>query len=296
MGLGLLGAAFLTSSLVNILGISRGGATSAQFVLTGFALGLIGLAVWRAGSRLIGALQAQRGAWVARLFVGLLPLLALVVFLPYRLQITDIEAYKNRVAEGSVVEWLSFVFLLTAGALFLLTGRGQWRHRPRGVAFLFLVMGAGSLGIAMEEMSWGQTIFNWGTPAYFNAVNVQHETNLHNMAPFNDYIWIATAKIFSIISLLILLRLALGSRLKPLSAFDALLPSPILLAYFCLAAIIYVGVAVEKLGIDVPVLVTREQEVAECLFALGVLLHACRCYLHWAARTPAALGVESDST
>ena len=87
--------------------------------------------------------------------------------------------------------------------------------------------------------------------------------------PFNDYIWIATAKIFSLITLLILLRLALGDKLKPLSMADALLPPPILFSYFCLAALIYVGVAVEKLGIDVPVLVTREQEVAECLFALG---------------------------
>lgn len=287
VGLGLLGAAFLLSSLGRILGIGGGEATSAQFVLAGFALVLIGLAAWHAGSRLVGALRAEQGARGARLLVGLMPLLALLAFLPFRLRITDIEAYKSRVAEGSVVEWLSFLFLLAAGGLFLLTGRRQWQRGQRGVAVLFLVMGTGSLAIAMEEMSWGQTIFNWRTPDFFNAVNVQHETNLHNLAPFNDYIWIATAKIFSLITLLILLRLALGSRLKPLSMADALLPTPILFAYFFLAALIYVGVAVEKLGIDVPVLVTREQEVAECLFALAVLLHAGRCYLRWAPRTAA---------
>jgi hypothetical protein len=140
----------------------------------------------------------------------------------------------------------------------------------------------------MEEMSWGQTIFNWPTPELFEATNVQRETNLHNLAPFNDYIWITTAAVFCAITLLIVLRAVLGtlSLLRPLSIADALLPSPVLLGYFLLAALIYVGVAVEKLGHDVPVLVTREQEVAECLFALGLLLHAGRDYLRWAGRVP----------
>ena len=183
VGLGLLGAAFLLSSLGRILGIGGGQATSAQFLLAGFALLLIGLAAWHAGSRMVGALRAEQGARGVRLLIGLMPWIALLSFLPFRLRITDIEAYKSRVAEGSVVEWLSFLFLLAAGGLFLLTGRQQLQPGRRGVALLFLAMGACSMGIAMEEMSWGQTIFNWRTPEFFNAMNIQHETNLHNLAP-----------------------------------------------------------------------------------------------------------------
>ncbi|NQV10734.1 MAG: hypothetical protein HQ527_06180 [Cyanobacteria bacterium] len=56
-----------------------------------------------------------------------------------------------------------------------------------------------------------------------------------------------------------------------------------LIGYFLLATAIYIPVALEKGGLDVPVLVTRDQEVAELLFAFGVLLHACRNYLHWAS-------------
>ena len=282
--LGLLGGIFLLSSLGRIVGIGGAEATAGQVLLAVVALLLIGLARFHGGSRLVRRLAQERGNRTARLTLALMPFLGLVLFLPFRLRITDIEAYKNSVAEGSVVEWLSFLFLLAAGVLFLLTARGEWRPRSRGVGVAFLLLGILSLGIAMEEMSWGQTIFNWGTPEIFNETNVQHETNLHNLAPFNDFIWIATAVVFSLITLAIPIRMLLSqaSRLRLGSIADALLPSPVLLGYFLLAALLYIGVAVEKIGYDIPVLVTREQEIAECLFALGVLLHAGRSYLRWA--------------
>lgn len=35
--------------------------------------------------------------------------------------------------------------------------------------------------MGMEEISWGQRIFQWQTSTYFSAHNVQGETNLHNL-------------------------------------------------------------------------------------------------------------------
>lgn len=32
-----------------------------------------------------------------------------------------------------------------------------------------------------EEMSWGQHFFNWNTPEFFESINTQKETNLHNV-------------------------------------------------------------------------------------------------------------------
>jgi hypothetical protein len=32
----------------------------------------------------------------------------------------------------------------------------------------------------MEEVSWGQQIFNWAAPEFFEKYNTQRETNLHN--------------------------------------------------------------------------------------------------------------------
>jgi len=53
--------------------------------------------------------------------------------------------------------------------------------RARPLVFTVSLVGAlGCLYIAGEEMSWGQHIFHWNTPAYWATVNHQQETNLHN--------------------------------------------------------------------------------------------------------------------
>jgi hypothetical protein len=51
--------------------------------------------------------------------------------------------------------------------------------RRRGLfhAVLFLLF----LTVGMEEISWGQRIFGWETPELFEEVNLQNETNIHNL-------------------------------------------------------------------------------------------------------------------
>lgn len=44
----------------------------------------------------------------------------------------------------------------------------------------------GSLYITLEEISYGQHIFKWETPEYWQAVNDQNETNLHNTSSWFD--------------------------------------------------------------------------------------------------------------
>jgi uncharacterized membrane protein YuzA (DUF378 family) len=46
---------------------------------------------------------------------------------------------------------------------------------------LFALLGLAAVVIAGEEMSWGQWIFGWATPETLAAVNLQNETNLHNL-------------------------------------------------------------------------------------------------------------------
>lgn len=141
-----------------------------------------------------------------------------------------------------------------------------------------------SLLIGFEEMSWGQTIFNWETPELFVTANAQKETNLHNLALIQDRIWTITAAVCVGMTLLVGVRRTLEAkrRLIPRSLADAVLPHTALLGYFLFAALIYVPVVLIKHDVVIPVVVTRDQEVAECLFSLGVLLHAGRCYLRWA--------------
>jgi hypothetical protein len=62
-------------------------------------------------------------------------------------------------------------------------GLGRWCLFS-GAMFFFI--------LGMEEISWGQRIFNWETPEAWSKVNYQDETNVHNLFnPILKYIYAA---------------------------------------------------------------------------------------------------------
>ena len=64
------------------------------------------------------------------------------------------------------------------------------RSKPRRV--FAAVLAVGFFFCMGEEMSWGQHMFGWETPESMAQVNVQAETNLHNMSGyFADHVFIA---------------------------------------------------------------------------------------------------------
>lgn len=56
----------------------------------------------------------------------------------------------------------------------------------RRIQIWVLLTTLGCIYFAGEELSWGQHLFGWGTPAYLEAVNDQEETNLHNISSWFD--------------------------------------------------------------------------------------------------------------
>lgn len=85
--------------------------------------------------------------------------------------------------EDGLVEWLS-VLALAALAL-----RVAWRMRtpPASMPGLFRAAAWGLVALAVasvgEELSWGQRLFGFATGETMSKVNLQHETNLHNLIP-----------------------------------------------------------------------------------------------------------------
>ena len=84
--------------------------------------------------------------------------------------------------EDSIVEDITFASLLLASGL----GAGlAWRTRRNGetrwVWGFLAILSLGLFFVAMEEVSWGQWIFFFKTPASFEHLNRQGETNLHNL-------------------------------------------------------------------------------------------------------------------
>ena len=277
----LLGLCLIGVSLVKLLfGTSSavGSFSSAQAVQGILGAVLVWLVLTGAAKRFFVTAFARQAN---QYWVFLLPLLVWPFFLIYRFVIEqrgDVKLYLRRITEGSLVEWLSFIFLLFSAWLLwqVASDWGTFKDRLVGRALSAVLLIA-----AMEEMSWGQMIFNWGTPELLDSLNRQQETNMHNLAVFHDYTWTAFAIVFTLLAALSALNYLLPSRYCWRRSKLALLvfPASCTFSYFVIAALIYWGVVVEKAGLDLAYLHTREQEIAECLAAIGIFIHCVSLYL-----------------
>jgi hypothetical protein len=87
------------------------------------------------------------------------------------------------VGEDYLVEWLQFFCLFLAGIYFGLTVL-----KKVGVLRVFYILAAlCSFFLAMEEISWGQRLFNIETPKALKAINAQNEINIHNLESLQRY-------------------------------------------------------------------------------------------------------------
>lgn len=90
-------------------------------------------------------------------------------------------------AEDNWYENITAICFILASAMFaylyFTSSKGNdfyFFKTKRNIFFLLLALlfffGAG------EEISWGQRIFGWSTPDAYGKINLQHETNIHNLA------------------------------------------------------------------------------------------------------------------
>jgi hypothetical protein len=111
------------------------------------------------------------------LIVPLAAGLALAALLPFK------APFAWLTSEDGIIEWLQVVALVVGGLLFASLALELFRAGRRPAGILFVVLAAMALFVAGEEISWGQRIFGWLTPANLEAVNHQGETNIHNIRP-----------------------------------------------------------------------------------------------------------------
>ena len=214
---------------------------------------------------------------LSRIFI--LPFITIIFVIIYKINLNDLEGYIRRMGEGSLVEWLSFLSFLFSSFLIFKTSNNNLNKQERNL----LRIGSFILFIfSMEEISWGQMIFNWKSPRIMNTINIQSETNLHNIMFIHDKSWIILLCIFFMAFVLSLIGFILRSKnlIKIGSTSDILLPLGCCSSYFACASIIYFGVVLIKSGVYVPFLHTREQEMGELLFAIGVFIHSCYLFIN----------------
>ncbi len=85
--------------------------------------------------------------------------------------------------EGGLFEWASFFFAFTLSGFALLVYFHSGEHKIFSLVRrrFILVTAVAAYLLAMEEISWGQHVFGFDNPAFFEEMNQQKETNLHNL-------------------------------------------------------------------------------------------------------------------
>lgn len=89
------------------------------------------------------------------------------------------DFYRSVLKEDSIVEWLTFVFLVLAGCVSFMVALKIWKTFNY-LQWFFILFSAFNILAGLEEISWGQRIFGIETTGVFHKYSDQNEVNLHN--------------------------------------------------------------------------------------------------------------------
>lgn len=128
---------------------------------------------WRA------AVDIDASEWRVGTTVALGSFVAALLGVPATLAIRpDRALFDFLTREDSVFEWMQFAGYALAAVLGAVAARRFWSSGEAWLGRAFVLFALGNAFVAGEEISWGQRIFGWGTPADID--NDQRETTLHN--------------------------------------------------------------------------------------------------------------------
>jgi hypothetical protein len=207
---------------------------------------------------------------IATIFIIAAPLLILAFY--------GAVAYTDRYCslmihgEGQFIENASVVFL-SVGGMFAVGSAVRWQRREGHRHWFFLGLGGLLALAALEELSWGQHLFGFKTPAPILERNAQEEMNLHNFLGIRYlYLIYIPALIYGL--------LPLAAEREPIASLRArgllAVPPLALVPLLTISSLISL-----RLLIDSDNIVTfTYSEVGEMTYALGL---AMSMLIHWRA-------------
>ncbi len=113
---------------------------------------------------------------IPKLGVYIFPVFTIIFAIFY---LADEQLYRYLIMEDSIIEWLTFTCLVAAGFLSLILAVKIKRSHHYLHWFFILFFGFNLLA-GLEEISWGQRVFEIETTGVFHKYSDQDEMNLHN--------------------------------------------------------------------------------------------------------------------
>lgn len=213
-------------------------------------------------------------------FVFLLPFVFILLFWWMRVETHGRnEMYRGYTREDGPVEWATALFLLGASVLLAIAAKRGFRARCLLPSIGLSVLALFVLWLGLEEISYGQRIFGWGTPDTLAQINYQEETNIHNIEGLDELmdqigpqlilLWGVTGWAFT----LLLSQVRFFS--SDWRGWVLLLAPPLFLSSFFLPYAIWFYECCTPGGF----LVSRDQELAEMFLGLAFLVYGVWAYL-----------------
>lgn len=141
------------------------------------------------------------------------------------------------ILEEGLFEWVQFGCYVLASILGLLTFITLRKSSLNFQSYIVLMFCLGCAFIALEEISYGQHIFKWDTPPQFASINLQNETNLHNLAVIQGNN--IQVKAFIVVAFFGSLAWIFRQNPKALTLKDIILPEWYLASFFLPIAVYY---------------------------------------------------------
>ena len=168
-----------------------------------------------------------------------------------------------------LAEWLQFGSYFLAGSIFLISGF-QFAQKEHGLGkYIPLIFGFFVLVTALEEISWGQKVFNFTTPDAISQINTQGELTMHNLESLQPLLHRAY-----ILSGVLLASLTFFRDRKIMKLFKPelsdFLPPVRLVPYFISTSLFYFSL--DYINPLLGGVIGNHQEVFETLFSFGILL------------------------
>ena len=201
--------------------------------------------------------------------VSLFPILYLlfiygfVYILPYGRDIIGISWFDWLRSEDGPLEWIQFIEYAISSILALLI-YVRTKRKKNINSIIWLLIAFLSFVIAGEEISWGERITGIGINS-ISDINVQGETNFHNLPFFHNYL---LDPIFEISC--IFLGWFGWRKFKNIKAF----PSKDLSLYFLFVALFYFYFDLSWASTTQQI--RNDQEIFEFLLSTGIFLHCYR--------------------
>ncbi len=208
--------------------------------------------------------------------------------LPYIIKVINVDIYKaSYLGEFGITENLTILFLVFAVLVGTLSffkalkffSNPHYFHL-RFVPWWILLITLGCLYFGGEEASWGQHFMGWGTPDFWQSINDQGETNLHNTSGLFDQVprlILTTGALMGGIVFPLLLTIK-NIKLEPSNSIYWVLPTIVCMPAAILAVFIsHINELMKDIGNQLPFITQNLSinvgESKECFLGLFLLIY-----------------------